>query len=121
MRRNFWLVVMAALFLPASALGMEMETPPHALGAALPSIMPSVPPNAPPGHAVKSMAPYKADNPTSRSATEALNLLESEGYANFTNFRQDGTRFLAEETQNGRTWQLAVDPKARTIVKMKKG
>lgn len=121
MRRNFWLVVLAALLLPASALGMEMETPPHALGTAPPSIMPAVPPNVPPEHAVKSMASYKADNPTSRFATEALNLLESEGYANFTNFRQDGARFIAEETQNGQTWQLAVDPETKTIVKMKKG
>lgn len=121
MKKNLCLVAGAMLFLPASALGTTMEMPPQALGTTPPAATPSVPPHALREHMIKPTPSYRPNNPASRSATEALNLLESQGYATFTNFRQVGSRFVAEETQNGHTWQLTVDPATKTVTKLKKG
>ncbi len=120
MKPNLCLVAVAMVLLPAGAFGMTMEMPPQPLGGTPPAVTPSVPPHALREHMIKPTPSYRPDNPTSRSATEALNLLESQGYATFTNFHQVGSQFVAEETQSGHTWQLTIDPATKTVTKLKR-
>jgi len=42
--------------------------------------------------------------------TKALNLLEAKGDASFTNFRADGNAYRATVSQNGRSFDVRVDP-----------
>ena len=48
-------------------------------------------------------------------ATTALNLLEAQGYYDFTNFQRTGQNYTATVTQNGKTFQVTVDPRTRQI------
>jgi hypothetical protein len=49
--------------------------------------------------------------------TTALNLLEGEGYADFSNFHAAGNAFAATVTQNGKTFQVTVDPDSGRITR----
>jgi len=48
-------------------------------------------------------------------ATTALNLLEAQGYYGFTNFQRAGQNYTATVTQNGKTFQVTVDPRTRQV------
>lgn len=50
-------------------------------------------------------------------ATTALNLLEAQGYYGFTNFQRAGRDYTATVTQNGKTFQVTVDPRTRQITR----
>ena len=52
-------------------------------------------------------------------ATTALNLLEANGYHNFTNFRPDDKKFAATVTQNGVTKTVMIDPAGHSVQAMK--
>jgi hypothetical protein len=47
--------------------------------------------------------------------TRALNMLEANGYAAFSNFRQQGNDFAADVKQNGRQFTVLVDPDSGKI------
>ncbi len=48
-------------------------------------------------------------------ATMALNALESQGYVNFSNFRQDGQNFAADVTRGGKMMHVVVAPETGTV------
>ena len=48
-------------------------------------------------------------------ATTALNLLEENGYRDFSNFRRTGRDFEVTADQNGRSVNIVVDPVAKTV------
>ncbi len=50
-----------------------------------------------------------------RRMTHSLNLLEAQGYGDFSNFRQDGKNFAATVTRNGRQFTVVVDPDANRV------
>ncbi|MGH7000215.1 MAG: PepSY domain-containing protein [Stellaceae bacterium] len=50
-------------------------------------------------------------------ATTALNLLEAQGYYGFTNFQRAGQNYTATVTQNGKTFQVTVDPRTRQVTR----
>jgi hypothetical protein len=47
--------------------------------------------------------------------THALNLLEANGYGDFSDFRQDGKNFDATVTRSGRQFTVVVDPDADQV------
>jgi hypothetical protein len=42
--------------------------------------------------------------------TRALNVLETHGYASFSNFREEGDKFGADVMQNGQAVHVIIDP-----------
>ncbi|MGB8181684.1 MAG: hypothetical protein WCF13_04880 [Stellaceae bacterium] len=87
--------------------GEELGTPPHALGAAAPN------------GGVANQATLSAtgetpvadlDNPEGGRTTAALNVLEAQGYASFSDFRPDGTKFTALVSDNGQQFRIIIDP-----------
>lgn len=92
---------------PASVAGEELGTQPHALGAAAPN------------GGVANQATLSAtgetpvadlDNPEGSRTTAALNVLEAQGYASFSDFRPDGTKFTALVSDNGQQFRIIIDP-----------
>lgn len=55
------------------------------------------------------------DTPPARRVTDALNLLEAQGYAEFDNFREEGSLFAADTKLDGKPVRLFVDPDMRQI------
>ena len=51
------------------------------------------------------------------AATKALNMLEAQGYGAFSNFRPVGGNFAATVSQNGKTFQVTVDPATGQITR----
>lgn len=51
-----------------------------------------------------------AHNPRARRITDALGMLEADGYGNFHDFHADGTNFAAVVTKDGGTFEVLVDP-----------
>ena len=49
--------------------------------------------------------------------TTALNLLEAQGYYGFTDFQRAGRNYIATVTQNGKTFQVTVDPHTRQVTR----
>jgi hypothetical protein len=49
-------------------------------------------------------------------ATHALNMLEAQGYGQFSHFRQAGNDFTADVRKNGRTMQVLINPDSSQIV-----
>jgi hypothetical protein len=47
--------------------------------------------------------------------TRALNILEANGYAAFSNFRQQGNDFAADVTRNGQHFAVVIDPDTATV------
>jgi hypothetical protein len=77
---------------------------------------PATPAAAPMTHAT---APQAAPRGTSlgNRMTQALNLLEAKGYADFSNFKQDGNNFAATVKQNGESFGVVIDPESGQITR----
>jgi hypothetical protein len=69
---------------------------------------------APAASGAAATAPQRNDAEATRM-TDALNLLEAQGYGDFTNFRQDGKNFAVTVTRNGRPQTVVADPDAATV------
>lgn len=93
---------------PASTSGIKLGSPPHALGA------PGTPAVKPAPTAVNSTAGVPpvadADNPEGGRATTALNVLEAQGYASFSDFRPDGSMFTALVNDGAQRFQVVINP-----------
>lgn len=87
--------------------GAELGVPPHALGATTPAES-----AAPPVTASANGAPPVADldNPEGGRATTALNILEAQGYAAFSDFRPEGSAFTASVSDGGQQFQVVINP-----------
>jgi len=91
---------------PTATTGEELGTPPHALGGSSVTSTPSrVAPTAAGGSAVPDL-----DNPESGRATAALNVLEAQGYASFSDFGPSGSAYTALVTDNGRQFRVVINP-----------
>ena len=91
---------------PTAATGEERGAPPHALGA---SSATGTPNQAALPAASEPTVP-DLDNPESGRATAALNLLEAQGYASFTNFGPSGNAYTALVTDNGEQFRVVINP-----------
>lgn len=49
--------------------------------------------------------------------TEALNLLEAQGYGSFSNFKADGVNFAATVSQDGRSFTVLIIPDSGQIIR----
>lgn len=90
---------------PTAATGEELGAPPHALGASSAT-------NAPGQTALPAAsAPAVPDlgNPGGR-ATAALNVLEAQGYASFSDFGPSGNAYTALVTDNGEQFHVVINP-----------
>ncbi|MGH7013896.1 MAG: hypothetical protein ACREEL_07030 [Stellaceae bacterium] len=92
---------------PAAASGNELGAPPHALGTAAPNLGMSSS-----AATSGSGAPVIADvdNPQSSRATAALNVLEAQGYAGFSDFRPNGSMFTALVNDDGQQFPVVINP-----------
>ncbi|MGH7014782.1 MAG: hypothetical protein ACREEL_11625 [Stellaceae bacterium] len=90
--------------LATPVLAQTMGSPPHGLGTPAPAPMASQP--MPAAH-----PPHTAGNtPAAQRATEALNLLEAHGHANFTDFKPDRQNYSAMvETTNGQRAKVVIN------------
>jgi cytochrome c5 len=84
----------------------------------------SAPANAPSGTSAVAAHPNAAAQaaarrdkatPVEARMTHALNLLEANGYGDFSDFRQDGKNFDATVTRSGRQFTVVVDPDADQV------
>ena len=66
-------------------------------------------PNAPPATSGAATVP-DLDNPESSRATAALNVLEEQGYAAFSDFRPNGSTFTALVNDGGQQFRVTIDP-----------
>lgn len=91
---------------PPANNGGELGTPPHALGAPSSNNAP-----APPAQATTS-APSVADldNPQGARATAALNVLEAQGYADFSEFRPEDGMYTAMVRDGGQRFRVVINP-----------
>lgn len=78
--------------------------PPHALGAS--------PATGTPSQAATASAPAvpDLDSPEGGRATAALNVLEAQGYASFSDFRSSGSAYTALVTDNGQQFRVVINP-----------
>ena len=67
--------------------------------------------------AMKMKAAAGDDAMSHSPATDALNLLESKGYGDFSNFHRAGRMYAATVSRDGKTMHLTIDPEAGTIEK----
>lgn len=65
-------------------------------------------PSAPMMHRARSV-PSDHDSVAKRM-TAALNILEAQGYGDFTGFRPDGQDYAATVSQNGHRFTVLIDP-----------
>jgi len=80
---------------------------PHTLGAPTPTTGASSQAPAPPS----SIPPVTdVDNPQGGRATAALNVLEAQGYADFSDFRATGSTFTALVNDGGQQFRVVIDP-----------
>lgn len=86
---------------------VELGTPPHALGTSAPS-MPAASPAA--ASATGASPVPDADNPGGSRATTALNVLEAQGYTNFSDFRPNGSVFTALVNDGGQQFRVVINP-----------
>ena len=68
---------------------------------------------AAPAHA--AMSPKDSVGGDGTRDTKALNMLEAQGYTDFSNFRPDGKNFAADVTQGGKSRAVTIDPDSGTI------
>jgi hypothetical protein len=62
--------------------------------------------------------PDRVASPEQRArATDALNLLENQDYDSFRDFHADGLDFAAVVEQDGRWFQVRIDPDRRTVTR----
>jgi len=91
---------------PTGASGEQLGAPPHALGGSSATTTPSqagMP-------ASNAPAVPDFDNPQSGRATAALNVLEAQGYASFSNFEPSGSAYTALVTDNGQQFRVVINP-----------
>lgn len=92
---------------PTAATGAELGAPPHALGGSSAASTPSSQAALP---ASNAPAVPDLDNPESGRATAALNVLEAQGYASFSNFGPSGNAYTALVTDNGQQFRVVINP-----------
>lgn len=90
---------------PMAATGEELGTPPHALGDS--SATTSMPSQA---AATSEPAVPDLDNPEGGRATAALNVLEAQGYASFSDFGPSGSAYTALVRDNGQQFRVMINP-----------
>lgn len=90
---------------PTTTNGVELGTPPHALGAAAPSSAALAAQATPRMPAVADL-----DNPQGGRATAALNVLEAQGYADFSEFQPAGNAFTALVHDGGQQFRVVINP-----------
>ncbi len=93
---------------PTAATGEQLGAPPHALGAASAASTPSPSQTALP--ASSEPAVPDLDTPEGGRATAALNVLEAQGYASFTDFQPSGSVYTAMVTDNGERFRVVINP-----------
>jgi hypothetical protein len=98
-------IAVLGLLAPTPVVAQTMGTQPHGLGTPAPAAMPYQPmPATHPSHTI-------GNTPAAQRATEALNLLEAHGYANFRDFGPDGQNYSAMvETTNGKRAKVIINP-----------
>jgi len=92
---------------PSVNSGVQRGTSPHALGAAVPT---TVAPGQASGSTASAPPIVDLDNPQSPRATAALNVLEAQGYADFSDFRSNGSTFTALVNDGGQKFQVVINP-----------
>lgn len=92
---------------PTAATGEELGAPPHALGGASSATGTPSPATLP---AASEPAAPDLDNPQGSRATAALNVLEAQGYASFSDFRPSGNAYTALVTDNGQQFRVVINP-----------
>jgi hypothetical protein len=100
-----------------STNGTKLGSPPHALGAPMPNAPAT---NLAPATANSTTSPApvaEAVKPGSSRATTALNILEAQGYANFSDFRPDGDMFTAVVNDGGQQFRVAINPDTGQITR----
>ncbi|HET6607438.1 MAG TPA: PepSY domain-containing protein [Rhodopila sp.] len=50
-------------------------------------------------------------------ATHALNMLEDQGFSQFTNFQADGQNFSADVVKHGHVMQVTINPDTKQILR----
>jgi len=102
---------LASVFL---ALGMAAGPAGVALAAG-PAVPPST--NATPSHSapVMPIARHERSDLQGDRMTHALNLLEANGYGDFSNFQQSGKDFTATVKRDGRPVGVVVNPDTNQI------
>lgn len=96
---------------PPASNGAEFGAPPHALGAGAPAM-----PASSPAQAATAAPPVAdLDNPQGGRATTALNVLEAQGYADFSDFRPDGSLFTALVRDGGQQFRVVINPESGQI------
>lgn len=91
---------------PTAATSEQLGAPPHALGGSSAASTPSqaaLPAGS--GPSVPNL-----DNSESGRATAALNVLEAQGYASFSNFGPSGNAYTALVTNNGQQFRVVINP-----------
>lgn len=63
------------------------------------------------------MHPQAMHQGPENGATQALNLLEANGYGDFTNFHRTGRDYAATVSQNGTTFPVTIDPETGQITR----
>lgn len=96
-------VVLAALPLSLALVGAAFAAPPP--------VTATQPMAAPQSKAVS----YRRDKPLAERMTHALNILEANGYGDFSNFRANGKNFAATVTEQGKPMSLVVDPNSNQV------
>ena len=91
-----------------------MGAPPHTLGSAAPA-------QPTPGQTFlpqTASAPADQDRPPAgQRETAALNLLEAQGYGNFTDFRADGANFTATVNNPDGSYAVQVNPDSGQVIR----
>jgi hypothetical protein len=87
--------------------------------AAGPAATPSTGTNATPSHSapVMPIQQHERTDVQGDRMTRALNLLEANGYGDFSNFQQSGNDFTARVTRNGKPFTLLVNPDTNQITR----
>jgi len=49
--------------------------------------------------------------------TQALNLLEAQGYGSFSNFKADGANYQATVTQDGQSFTVVINPDSGQVTR----
>jgi Peptidase propeptide and YPEB domain len=58
-----------------------------------------------------------ADSGGANRMTEALNLLEAQGYGSFSNFKADGANYEATVSQNGKSFTVVINPDSGQVTR----
>jgi hypothetical protein len=58
---------------------------------------------------------WQRTNPQAMRATHALNMLEAQGYGDFSHFRRAGDNFTADVMKDGRAMQVLINPGTNVI------